>query len=210
MSQEFDMEEFLRKQEAAQKLFDEKMQKKQEVQRQRQELEKRQQDLLARQHEEREKLRAKLAVAGRDDGNADSIATSNSGLDVKMGDASVTDKLRAQLAALEEEAKSLGLDPNAVEESGPWAFRGRGRGRGSYRGRHGSRGFRGGYRGGYHSGREDVHAAYAAYSLDNRPKRVLITGIDFTEREKDEMLRQYLLVRCPIAPGETFRALTMA
>jgi len=32
------------------------------------------------------------------------------------------------------------------------------------------------------------------YSLDNRPKKVVITGVDFTVPEKDEALRQHLFV----------------
>jgi RNA-binding protein 26 len=32
------------------------------------------------------------------------------------------------------------------------------------------------------------------YNLDNRPKKVGLTSVDFTDPEKDESLRQYLLV----------------
>ena len=47
-----------------------------------------------------------------------------------------------------------------------------------------------GVRGGYGGGYGDVHEAYAAYSLDNRPRTVAITDIDFTMLAKDETLRQ--------------------
>ncbi|KAH0424362.1 RNA recognition domain-containing protein [Colletotrichum camelliae] len=180
---EFDMEEFLQKQEEAQRLYQEKMQKKQELEKQRQELEQRQRELLTRHREEQQKLQAKLA--GSKHGSPENPDEAGS----------LSSALRAQLAALEDEAKLLGLDPSAMDEPTPWyaASRGRGRGRGGSapRGRGGfaPRG-RGSYRGGY---RGDVHAAYAAYSLDNRPKTVSVTGVDFTSPEKDEALRQYLL-----------------
>ena len=47
-----------------------------------------------------------------------------------------------------------------------------------------------GVRGGYGGGYGDVHEAYAAYSLDDQPKTVAITGINFTMLAKDEALRQ--------------------
>ncbi|PCD43686.1 hypothetical protein AU210_002776 [Fusarium oxysporum f. sp. radicis-cucumerinum] len=39
----------------------------------------------------------------------------------------------------------------------------------------------------------NMHAAYAQYSIDNRPKKLAITGVDFTAPDKDEMLRHFLL-----------------
>ncbi|KAL0933106.1 CCCH zinc finger and RRM domain-containing protein [Colletotrichum truncatum] len=180
---EFDMDEFLQKQEEAQKLHEEKLQKKQELDKQRQELEQRQRELLARHREEQRKLQAKLG------------GSKNGGVDDSEGEpGTLNSALRAQLAALEDEAKLLGLDPNILDEPSPWyaSVRGRGRGRGGFNPR--GRGFaprgRGSHRGGYMG---DVHEAYAAYSLDNRPKTVSVTGIDFTSPEKDEALRQYLL-----------------
>ncbi|TEA16858.1 putative RNA-binding protein [Colletotrichum sidae] len=149
---EIDMDDFIKKQEEAQRLHEEKMQKKAELDKQRQELEQRQQDLLSRHREVQQKLQAKLAAKGGD------TETSEPG--------SNNSALRAQLAALEDEAKLLGLDPSADEPT-PWGS------------------FRGGYRG-------DVHAAYAAYSLDNRPRTVSVSGVDLTPSDKDEALRQYL------------------
>ncbi|KAI1474021.1 hypothetical protein F4774DRAFT_402164 [Daldinia eschscholtzii] len=181
----FDMDEFMRKQEEAQKAHEEKFKKKQELERQRQELEERQKELRARQLEEKRKLQAKLAAK-----NMTSETTDDS---VKKP-MSQTEALRAQLAALEEEANVLGIDPDAVQEESSWSFRGRGRGGRGYRGRgrYATRATRGGYSYQGRGGIEARHAAYAAYSLDNRPKIIALSGVDFTNSEKDEALRQYL------------------
>jgi hypothetical protein len=187
---EFDMNEFLRKQNEAQKIFEMKKQRRAELLKQKEELDKRQQELLERQLEVKRKLEAKLGnTPGSSEGTDGGNAAGNS----------TTESLRAQLMKLEEEARILGLDPNSdtspLDEfvGGPvrGGYRGRGAGfRGSSRGR----GSRGGYRGGFHGGFGDVHEAYAAYSLDNRPRRIAVTGVDFTAPEKDEALRQFLLV----------------
>ncbi|KAI2618034.1 hypothetical protein GGS26DRAFT_596047 [Hypomontagnella submonticulosa] len=185
----FDMDEFLRKQVEAQKAHDEKTKKREELDRQRQELEERQKELRARQLEEKRKLQAKLAeksTRGTPSETAD---------DATKKSMSQTEALRAQLAALEEEATILGIDPDAVKDEFPsWTGRGRGRGSRGYRGRgrYTPRAYRGGY--GYQGrgGLDARHAAYAAYSLDNRPKVIVLSGVDFTNPEKDEALRQYL------------------
>ncbi|KAL2023366.1 hypothetical protein VTK56DRAFT_2723 [Thermocarpiscus australiensis] len=189
---DIDIEDFLKKQEERQKAFEEKAKKREEVERRLQELEKRQKELIAKHLEEKARLEAKLAQrngansggseGGKEDGSTPSKPTSQ------------TEALRAQLAALEAEARQMGLDPDAMSDApAPWPAKGGtygyGRGRGGWRG--GSYTPRGGYRGGYR-GRADVHAAYAAYSIDNRPKKVVLTGVDFTVSEKDETLRQYL------------------
>ena len=191
---EFDMDEFLRKQQDAQKIHEEKTQKRQEIEKERQKLEERQKELVARQQEEKRKLQARLAAKN---GNGTAASSSDSKPSTQA------EALRAQLAALEEEANSLGIDPNdAQDDSTAWTPRGRGRGRRVYRGR-GSfppRASRGGY--GYHGrgGTENRHAAYAAYSLDLRPKIIAITGADFTVPEKEEALRQYLFVSFITSP----------
>ncbi|KAK8042434.1 hypothetical protein PG994_012917 [Apiospora phragmitis] len=173
---EFDMEEFQRKQEEAQKAHLLKAQLKEKVDRERQEIEQKQKELLARQAEEKRKLQAKLAASGVKEASlspvlrTSSLAASDGGKPSTQAEA-----LRAKLAELEAEANSLGLDPNAAQDETPTGFRG---GYG-YRGRGGLGG--------------DVHSAYAAYSLDNRPKIVALTGVDFTEPAKDEALRHYLL-----------------
>ncbi|KAK3306966.1 uncharacterized protein B0T15DRAFT_501550 [Chaetomium strumarium] len=180
---EIDLEEFAKQQEEKQKAFEEKTKKRQELERQRQELEQKQKELMAKQLEEKAKLAARLA---RCNGTKTDNAKDESESSKPM---TQTEALRAQLAALEAEAREMGIDPDAIDAPSSWspAY---GRGRGGWRGP--SRYMaRGSYRGGYR-GRANVHAAYAAYSLDNRPKKVVLTGVDFTVSEKDETLRQYL------------------
>ena len=185
---EMDPEELKQRQEEAQRQFEEKESKRSELERQRQELEKKQQELLEKHREETERLRSKMQEK-----NGGGEGTSGEGTGGETG----ADKLRAKLAALEQEAKILGIDPDAVEEEYPsyptrggWRGRGapRGRGRGSWRGAQNS------FRGGGAGSPGGRHAAYAQYSIDNRPKRLAITGVDFTAPEKDESLRHFLLV----------------
>jgi hypothetical protein len=177
---EIDLEEFMKKQEEAQKRYDENLQKKAEIDKQREELEQKQRELLTRQREVRQKLHAKLS-------NGEGASTGNT---------STSDALRAQLAVLEEEALLLGLDPDADDVSvysGEYRGRGRGRGRGRVRAAWAPRA-RGSYRGrGGPAGRGDIHAAYASYSLDNRPRVVSVAGADFSSPARDEALRQHLL-----------------
>lgn len=192
---ELDLEEFYRKQLEAQKIHDEKTKKRHEIERERQELEERQKALRERQAEAKRQLQAKLQTNGSKDSSLSQTENSTESGDKKPN--TQTEALRAQLAALEQEANQLGINPNENQDDiPPWASRGRGRGRG-YRGRgtftpraiRGSYGYRG--RGGTVEAR---HAAYAAYSLDNRPKIVALSGVDFTIPENDEALRQYLFV----------------
>jgi RNA-binding protein 26 len=187
---QIDIEEFTRKQQEVQKAHEEKMKKKQEMDVARKELEKRQEDLLKSQAEEKRKLMERIAA------KSGKLSTPTAGSDggtpaPSEKASSQTEALRAQLAALEAEAKSLGIDPNQPEDT--WGSGGRGRGRGGYRGR-GSfapRGFRGGYRG---RGGASFARGGGAYKLDNRPKKVGLSGVDFTDPARDESLRQYLLV----------------
>lgn len=188
---EIDMEEFLRKQEEAQKAHEEKMRKLEEVQRQRQELEKRQEELNVKRLEEKKKLLAKLKGA----------RGTSAAKDCKSAEpTSQSEALRAQLAVLEAEAMLLGIDPDAdadVESEHSWTPRGGyGRGRGYPRAR-GGYAPRGAPRGAFRGGRGGQHAAYAAYSLDNRPKKLAVSGVDFTVPGTDETLRQYLFVSPP-------------
>ncbi|KAK6828237.1 hypothetical protein PG987_011578 [Apiospora arundinis] len=193
---EFDMEEFKRKQEEAQKAHLMKAQLKEKVEREKQEIEQKRKELLARHEEEKRKLQARLAASGAKEDSLSPVLRTSALASDGSKPTTQAEALRAKLAELEAEANSLGLDPNAAQDEAPaWAIRGRGRGR-PYRGRgtFPPRGFRGGYgyrgRGGMGG---DVHTAYAAYSLDNRPKIVALAGVDFTEPEKDEALRHYLL-----------------
>lgn len=196
--EEIDMEEFLHKQEQAQKAFVERQKKMEEVEKQREEIEKKQAELLAKQQEERQKLYARIAQLS---GGSKKSGDGENGETKQAKPPSQTEALRAQLAALEAEAKQLGLDPDAAgeDEASTWGYRGsyRGRGRGGYplRGR-GGIAPRGAFRGGYRGRGGGGPAAYAAYSLDNRPKKIAVAGVDFTEPEKGEMLRQFLFVSC--------------
>ena len=187
---QIDIETFARKQQEVQKAHEEKMKKKLEMDIAKKELEKRQEDLLKSQAEEKRKLMERIAAKSGKSGTP--TAGSDGGTPAPTEKAnSQSEALRAQLAALEAEAKSLGIDPDAPDDS--WGGRGRGRGRGGYRGR-GSfapRGFRGGYRG---RGGAPFSRGGGGYNLDNRPKKIGISGVDFTDAAKDESLRQYLLV----------------
>ncbi|OAA62341.1 CCCH zinc finger and RRM domain protein [Cordyceps fumosorosea ARSEF 2679] len=180
-TQELDPEEFQRRQEEAQRLYQERESKRSELEVKRQELEKQQQELLAKHRAETEKLQAKL------------LAKSSGASDENGTPAGSADMLRAKLALLEQEAKILGIDPENpnAEDSGSFrgGYRGRGyRGRGAFaRGGYAPRG-RGSYR-----GNGARHAAYAQFSIDNRPKKVAITGVDLTPTEKDEALRHFLI-----------------
>ncbi|KAK3182343.1 hypothetical protein K4F52_006345 [Lecanicillium sp. MT-2017a] len=188
---EMDPEEFQRRQEEAQKQHQEREAKRSELELKRQELEKQQQDLLAKHREETERLQAKLAAK-----SAEGSTDADGGAAGSNGNGTGTEMLRAKLALLEQEAKILGIDPNAAEDdagssASGGGFRGGYRGRG-YRGRGGVGGYaprgRGSFRG---SGPR--HAAYAQYSIDNRPKKLAISGADFTAPDKDEALRHFLL-----------------
>ncbi|KAF5243674.1 hypothetical protein FAUST_2757 [Fusarium austroamericanum] len=175
---EIDMEEFQRRQEEEQRKHHEREAKRAEIEQKRVEIEKQHHELLARHREENEKLQAKLAgKKGQEEGSS-----------------SGTSMLRAKLAALQQEATLLGLDPEAEEEpSSSWPPRGGYRGRGTYRGRGFAPRGRGGYRGRGGGSGGNMHAAYAQYSIDNRPKKLAIKGVDFTAPDKDEMLRHFLL-----------------
>ncbi|KAK4146733.1 uncharacterized protein C8A04DRAFT_25301 [Dichotomopilus funicola] len=183
---EIDLDEFAKQQEERQKAFEEKTKRREDLERQREELEKRQQELMAKHLEEKAKLQVKL-------GGSNGSKNENGRDDTKRP-ISQTEALRAQLAALEAQAREMGIDPDDPDASASWTPRGgsNGRGRGgSWRGSPSPYTPRGSFRGGYR-GRANVHAAYAAYSLDNRPKKVALTGVDFTASDKDETLRQYL------------------
>jgi len=197
---EIDIEEFTRKQEEAQKIHEEKMKKKQEMENSRKELEKRQEELLKSQAEEKRKLMERIAAKSAKSGTTPSAEPGKQ----EPVATSQTEALKAQLAALEAEAQSLGLDPSAAsEEQSFGGYRGRGRGRGAFRARGAftPRGFRGGFRG---RGGAPFTGGGSAYKLDNRPKTVAVTGVDMTDADKDESLRQYLLVSIPSQNNLTF------
>ena len=205
---EAQLEEIKKKQEGYQRAHEEKLKKIKETEESRRELEKRAEELLRSQAEEKKRLMERLTArtgtpkpsttpqsmaSGRASGDAGANGT-------EKQKNQQTEALKAQLAALEAEARSLGIDSALPDDLS--SFRGRGRGRGAFRGGRG--GYmpreRGGYdpsRGGYR-GRGGIPYAWAsrgggANKLDNRTKKVAVSGVVFDEA-KDEALRQYLLV----------------
>jgi hypothetical protein len=162
----------------------------------RKELEKRQEDLLKSQEEEKRKLMERIAAKS---GKPSTSPKNGTPGPTGVKTSSQTETLKAQLAALEDEARSLGIDTSFTDDTSLGGYQGRGRGgfRGGYRGSRGTyapRGFRGGYRG---RGNTPFVAGGRSFNLDNRTKKVGLTGIDFSDAEKDECLRQYLLVNLP-------------
>ena len=194
----FDKEKFERDAMAAQKRLEEKKAALKDAEAKRQAIEKKKEELTQRQAEEKKKLMEKLAAKG-EAGSMSPNAMGDVANGLKANGTNGTDgsnvsaqtkALRAQVAALEAEAKSLGLDTALSDEPYSPRGRGRGRGRGSYRGWEGFAGsLRGSPRGrGCFRGRGG-----GVYNLDNRTKKVGVSGVEFTG-EKDEGLRQYLLV----------------
>ncbi|KAL4778297.1 hypothetical protein BJX76DRAFT_343618, partial [Aspergillus varians] len=187
-SQPFDVEEFQRQQEEAQKAYEDKLKQRQETEKAKQDLEKQREELLKKQEEEKQRLLQKIGgsvtsgSAAPDGGKPQSPSDENASAQTKQ--------LRAQLAALEAEAQSLGLDPNNSPDAST-SFRGRGRGRGGYppRGRGYDPSFRGSYRG---RGGFAARGRGGVLRLDNRPKRVAVSGIK-PNSEQDEAFRQFLI-----------------
>ena len=191
----FDREEFEKQQGEAQKVHEEKVKKRKETEEAKQALDQQREELQKKQQGEKTKLLQKLGLEVATNGT-----NSTNGDDEKSeGDGNEqTKQLRAQLAALEEEAKSLGLDTASAEAGLSHPYRGRGRGFPSYRGRGGyaprGRGFDPFYRGGYRGrGVTRGGGGSSVLRLDNRPKRVAVTGVVLNS-EQDEALRQYLTV----------------
>ncbi|KHJ35528.1 putative rrm domain protein [Erysiphe necator] len=187
-----DLEEFARKQQEAQELHIEKQKKRKEMEAAKKELEIRQEELLKCQAEEKRKLMERIAAKERNRETTLGLEADSLGSTDKSS--SQTEALKAQLAALEAEAQLLGIDTSLSETNG-WSPRGRGRGRGRGRIYSGHRG-RGGYRG---RGAAPFVLAGSlpdprSFNLDNRPKKIGLTGVDFSDPEKDENLKQYLLV----------------
>ncbi|KAL9017258.1 MAG: hypothetical protein Q9185_005423 [Variospora sp. 1 TL-2023] len=200
---EFDKEEFERNAMAAQKKLEEKKALVKAAEAKREALEKQKEELALKQAEEKRKLLEKLAKKGTPstttlNGGSNGVNKHANGAEDTDDKASAQTKaLRAQVAALEAEAKSLGLDAALTED--PFSSRGRGRGRGrgrargSYRGWEGFAGRGAGfdtYRGSPR-GRGGSYVAGGAYNLDNRTKKVGVSGVESTA-EKDEALRQHL------------------
>lgn len=193
----FNQEEFEKQQAEAQRAHEERTKKRQEAEEAKQALERQRDELLKKHQEEKARLLQRIGGGASDDMviSADD-ANDKSGEMGAPSDENVSDetkKLRAQLAALEAEAKTLGIDP-ANADSARGGHRGRGgyRGRGTYRGRGGyDPSFRGGYRG--RGGFSPRGRGGSVLRLDNRPRRVAVSGIEIGS-DNDEALRQYLIV----------------
>ena len=187
----FNQEEFEKQQEEAQRAHEEKTLKRKETESAKQALEQQREDLLKKQQEEKERLLQRLGSKGVSNGTEAAENKQETPADENVSEQ--TKQLRAQLASLEAEAKTLGLDPSHSDAGSPFGYRGRGRGRGrggfAPRGRGYDPSFRGGYRGrgAFRGGRGGV------LRLDNRPKRIAVSGIE-PNSEKDEALRQHLIV----------------
>ncbi|EME86639.1 uncharacterized protein MYCFIDRAFT_77525 [Pseudocercospora fijiensis CIRAD86] len=100
-----------------------------------------------------------------------------------------TKALREQLAKLEAEALTLGIDPHAATNDlhNPNDYS---RGRSGYRGRpRGRGGYNASFRGGWAAGRGG-----AVKRLDNRPKTICVAFTEGTYDEHEEALRSWLLV----------------
>lgn len=179
-----DLEEFSRKQKEAQEAFLEKKNKMLEMEAAKKELEKRQEFLLKCQTEEKRKLMERIAAKN---GKPEIGAKTKENYFESEKARSQTEILKAQLAALEAEAQSLGID-TSLSDTAPWPPRGRGRARGQYRSR-------GGYRGrGVNHFTSMFVPGSRSFNLDNRTRKIAMTGVDFSDAEKDESLKQYLLV----------------
>lgn len=223
---EVDMDEFKRKAEEAQKAHEAKMARKKAHEEALKELERKKEELLKMEQEQKRILMEKLAkrkaqagTTGTMDATPSPATPATPVADEKMmspGTASTsaqksakdaeTERLRAQLEALEAEAKSLGIESQEQQYS-PFPYRGRGRGRGAYRGA--GRGFSpyvppgaGTPYGGYRGRGGSVSVRGGAMRLDNRPKKVAVGGLDAPEKE--EGLKQYLLVGCAKTFAKTF------
>ncbi|KAL2825207.1 hypothetical protein BDW59DRAFT_161922 [Aspergillus cavernicola] len=192
-SQPFNQEEFERQQEEAQKAYEEKLKRRKETEEAKQALEKQRDELIKKQEEEKQRLLQRIGGATPTSASPDGAAA-ESPSDENASDQ--TKQLRAQLAALEAEAKHLGLDPNNSPDPNS-SYRGRGRGgyfgaRGAYppRGRGGYDPSRGSHRG--RGGGFPARGRGGVLRLDNRPKRVAVSGIK-PDSEQDEAFRQFLI-----------------
>ncbi len=166
------------------------------------------QDLIRRREDmvkEREALITKLAIAeGHEPGQ------SNTNGSKSLWDGTAADSpdpkikaLRDQLARMQDEARSLGIDPDAPSTEPAYRpamaqreeVRGLGTLRGGFAAGTAYRGYgapRGNYRGyGFVRGRDP-----SVKKLDNRPKRIAMSGVDF-DTAKEENLRSYLTLTGP-------------
>lgn len=179
---QIDPEELARKQEEAQQKYDEHKKQLEKAEKQKSELDEKMKAI------EVERKKMADAIARKKGLKVEFPAPSANGSE----DNEQTKALKEQLAKLEAEAMSLGIDPEAASTTGyegypsypprgrgGWRARARGRGRGGY-----DPSFRGGW-GGARGG--------AVMRLDNRPKTVALTFAEGTYGDHEESLRQWLL-----------------
>lgn len=176
-----DINELMKRQEDAQRKHEEAKKQREETERQREDIDVK----LKAMETERKKMADLIArKAGKASSDGEESPTQ-----IKTEESEQTKALKAQLAKVEAEARSLGLDPDAVTNgySSHSTYRGRGGYRGRARGRGSYRGYRGGWTGGAGFG------GGAVKRLDNRPKTVAITFAEGNYDNHDEALRQFLL-----------------
>jgi hypothetical protein len=172
-----DPEELEKRQAEAQKAFEERKKKEQEAAARIEEVERKLKENEEQVRLLREQLAKKAKASNGQNGSTTDDAT-----------------LIEQLSSLQEEAQGLNADYDS------YTYRGRGRGRG-YRGRgfypprgRGFTPFRGSYRGRGYPASPFAGGRAGVKRLDNRPKRIAISGIEAGSKQ-DEALRQHLLVR---------------
>ena len=178
--EKIDPVQFAKQQEEAQRKHDEAKMQREEAEKQKQDLDAK----LKAMDAERKKMAELLArKTGKTTSTPAHSPQANGSEENER-----TKALKAQLAKLEAEAKSLGINPDAPTNgfNGSTTYRGRG----GYRGRARGRGFYQGHRGGWAGagGRGG-----AVMRLDNRPKTVAVTFADGDYQTHDEALRQFLL-----------------
>lgn len=179
---DFDPEEIARQQEEAQRKYDEAKQQREEVMQRRQEVDAK----LMQMELERKRLADQLAHRTGDVTQSTIVDTDNP----------QTKSLKEQLAKLEAEAKTLGIDPDNMSVSGSYmATNGYSSGfprpRGGYRGRRAKGYHQPSYRGGY--GGDGFTPRKSVMSLDNRPKTLSIKFPSGQYEDHEETLRQYLM-----------------
>jgi RNA recognition motif-containing protein len=193
-----DDEAFKQQQAEKQKAYEERMRERKAMEDAKQDIGLRRENMA----KERKALVIKLALAeGSEAGQRDSNGTKSGehGIRVDSPDPKIK-ALRDQLARMQEEARSLGIDPDASLSEIPHAFGAQRRGfggpmrggftsRAAYRGRGSPGNSQRGH--GFVRGRDP-----AVRKLDNRPKNLVVSGVEF-DNVKEENLRSYLTLIGP-------------
>ena len=181
-----DTEAYKRQQEEKQQAHERRQAALRKTEEAKQALLRRKEEVTKQYEAERAVLSTKLALRGEELPMNDAKEVSSEAL-----------ALREQLARLEAEAEALGIDPNAPAEESSYHYRGRGSGRGHWlRGGYSGRGQGYAYyhppRGSYRGSRFFRGRSSAVRKLDNRPRKIAVSGVEF-DAPKEEMLRAYLV-----------------